>query len=758
MARFWGSIWVHLQGTKDAERVPGGVCSHLSAESEWGMQCPEPATNQKVASGQAPAGSDWSARGLLPLFLASFVALYFELVVIRYLSTEIRIFAYLKNPALIASFFGIGLGMVLERPPRTLKRLFPLITAALFLLMAFASSLKLTHLPIPTFDYVLFTSQPMAPKGHWFILWFIMMFLMYLAIVPGIMYLVAAFFSVLGGIVGQCLKEVQPLRGYGANLAGSLAGIVVFTVLSFLGSPPAVWVLLGFLAVVPFFLRERWTIAVFALVVCAMAFPQPHTYWSPYYRITLDEAPPPSGWPKPAAYFVEVNHDYHQKMLDLSLEFTARFPEAEPNRSGRPTYELPYRLVPLPGRVLVVGAGTGNDVAAALRHGAAHVDAVEIDPLILGLGRKYHPEHPYDSPRVTVFVDDARAFFKKTNQKYDLIVFGYLDSQTLLTSFSSVRLDNYVYTLESFREARTLLRENGTLVLAFAAGSKPFLKDRLFATLARAFDAPPLAYFTGYDTTGVVFVEGKAAESNLIGDYPEISKELQLHQSSTLLATDRWPFLYLDSRTIPFAIWSVLALFLYFATAILQREFPLRRLASREGLHLFFLGAGFMLLETKGVTELSLLFGSTWIVNALVIAAFLFMGLLANTLVMLRPVSRRFAYSGLFVLLAFGMVLPYELLGGLPTTTKVLASAVLVGLPVFFSGLVFSSSFRDVARPAQGLGINLLGAVVGGALENLVMVGGTPVLGVLAILIYGLSVASLGAPVRQEVSSAPVEI
>ena len=742
----------------DAEGVPGTVCSHLSAESEWGMQLREPATNQKVASGQAPAGSGWSVRGLLPLFLASFVALYFELIVIRYLSTEIRIFAYFKNLALIASFFGIGLGMVLERPPRTLKRLFPLITAALFLLMAFASVLKLTHLSMPTSDYSVFMPQPAVPKGHWLFLWVIMTFLIYLLSIPGVMYLVVAFFAVLGGLVGERLKQVPSLKGYGVNLAGSLAGVVVFTALSFLGSPPAIWVLLGLLAVAPFFLRQRWAIVIFALVVCVMAIPQRHTYWSPYYRITLDELPPPPGWPKPAAYFVEVNHDYHQKMLDLSLEFTARFPEAEPNCSGRPTYELPYRLVPHPGRVLVVGAGTGNDVAAALRHGATHVDAVEIDPFILELGRKYHPEHPYDSPRVNVFVDDARAFFKKTNQKYDLIVFGYLDSQTLLTSFSSIRLDNYVYTVESFREARSLLRENGTMVLAFAAGSRPFIRDRLFAILAHTFSAPPLAYFTGYDTSGMVFVEGKAAESNPIGEFPEIGKELQLHQASTLLATDHWPFLYLESRTIPVAIWSVLALFLYFAAAVLKQQVPLRRLASRQGLHLFLLGAGFMLLETKGVTELSLLFGSTWIVNAVVIAAFLFMGLLANTLVMLRPVSRRFAYSGLFVLLAFGMVLPYELLGGLPTTTKVLASAVLVGLPVFFSGLVFSSSFRDVARPAQGLGINLLGAVVGGALENLVMVGGTPVLGVLAILIYGLSVASLGAPVRQEVSSAPVEI
>jgi hypothetical protein len=167
----------------------------------------------------------------------------------------------------------------------------------------------------------------------------------------------------------------------------------------------------------------------------------------------------------------------------------------------------------------------------------------------------------------------------------------------------------------------------------------------------------------------------------------------------------------------------------------------IRRLASRQGLHLFLLGAGFMLLETKGVTELSLLFGSTWIVNAVVIAAFLVMGLLANTFIMFRPVSRGIAYGALFTILAAGMFIPYSLFGVLPPLEKVLGAAALAGLPVFFSGLIFSRSFRDVAHPAQGLGINLLGAVVGGALENLVMVGGTPVLGLLAFLLYGLSAA-----------------
>jgi len=149
------------------------------------------------------------------------------------------------------------------------------------------------------------------------------------------------------------------------------------------------------------------------------------------------------------------------------------------------------------------------------------------------------------------------------------------------------------------------------------------------------------------------------------------------------------------------------------------------------------------LLETKGVTELSLLFGSTWIVNAVVIAAFLTMALLANTYVMFRTVSWKLAYTALFVLLILGMLFPYVRLDTFPTAGRVLGAAVLVGLPVFFTGLIFSRSFRDVRKPAQALGVNLLGAVGGGTLENTVMLAGTQLPGVLAILLYGLSALCL---------------
>src|SRR5205814_2308136 len=110
------------------------------------------------------------------------------------------------------------------------------------------------------------------------------------------------------------------------------------------------------------------------------------------------------------------------------------------------------------GEVLVLGAGSGTDVAAALRHGARHVDAVEIDPAIIRLGREYHPDHPYSDPRVHVINDDARHFLRTTTRRYDLVVFALIDSLTLQSSFSGVRLESYMFTRESFEAVKDRLQ------------------------------------------------------------------------------------------------------------------------------------------------------------------------------------------------------------------------------------------------------------------------------------------------------------
>src|SRR5262249_20483877 len=133
-------------------------------------------------------------------------------------------------------------------------------------------------------------------------------------------------------------------------------------------------------------------------------------------------------------------------------------------------YDMLFKLIgDKPRSVLVLAAGAGNDLASALRHGATDIDAVEIDPSIVALGRQIHPEKPYDNPAVHVTVDDARAFLKRTDKKYDLVDFAYLDSHSAFSSMSSIRLDNYIYTLESFREAAKLMKPDGIMSVTFFA-------------------------------------------------------------------------------------------------------------------------------------------------------------------------------------------------------------------------------------------------------------------------------------------------
>jgi hypothetical protein len=191
------------------------------------------------------------------------------------------------------------------------------------------------------------------------------------------------------------------------------------------------------------------------------------------------------------------------------------------------------------------------------------------------------------------------------------------------------------------------------------------------------------------------------------------------------------------------SIIGTLILFLTFCLGILRRQFTISNLVNSNNLHFFLLGAGFMLLETKAVTELSLLFGSTWIVNSVVITAFLVMAIVANTLMMFRRLPKRISYLALLVLLCIEVFLPYSLFNYLPGVMRTSVAATFASLPILFSGLIFSSSFSRVQYPAQALGVNLLGAVIGGVLENMVMIGGTPILGALAIILYGLSALAL---------------
>jgi hypothetical protein len=187
--------------------------------------------------------------------------------------------------------------------------------------------------------------------------------------------------------------------------------------------------------------------------------------------------------------------------------------------------------------------------------------------------------------------------------------------------------------------------------------------------------------------------------------------------------------------------WTYLSVFFLIA---LTSTFAVRSVFGRSlfsrgrfDLQMFLLGAAFLLLETRAVTQLSLLFGSTWVVNTSVFGGVLAMVLAANGLAgRLRSYDRRLWYSLLALSLLGLWLLPPRLLVELPLVTRAVIGGIAFAIPIFFAGIIFSSELRTRGDAAAALGCNLCGAVVGGLLENLSMLIGLKAIGLLALAIY----------------------
>jgi spermidine synthase len=704
-------------------------------------------------------------EGVLEFAVLSALMLFWEVCLIRWVSTEIRVFAYYKNLTLLAAFLGFGIGLL------TCDRQADWLRSCLLRLGALVAAVVLYPIsPVrieeaPAF-FEEFTWHPQLAS-----VWVAVKFY---GIILGIFVLVGFAFVPWGRRIGYYFERLCPIPAYSINVASNLAGIGAFSVMSVLGAPPIVWVLAGVAPLAILRLRlERPALAVAAgaavpilLTGAQFFFEHARTFWSPYYKITIvPPGAPPAGEP---FAILKVNHDYHQRLLDLRPEHV----RAQPRRyqDWAVSYNLPY-VVGRAGRVLAIGAGTGNDVAAALRHGASYVAAVEIDPVIQRIGEHLHPERPYDSDRVEVFIQDARTFLAKppSPRPFDVVVFGLLDSHTQVSGMNSLRLDNFVYTTESFRQAAALLEPNGGLLsvsFSQAWGDSGWTVRRIHRMLSEAFDSAPRALFSGYDS-GITFLAGPAARAHPFFGSPtarqmhaEARRQAQLDLAAAEVpATDDWPFLYLSRRAIPTEYWILIGLVTLVAAAWLRGVTGGSVLSLPW--HFFFLGGAFLLVEVKNLVELSLLFGSTWQVNSLAIGAILVMILLANLVAHRFPrLDVRALYAILFAALVLGAAVrpaDFQHAGRLAQSVLV---PLYLSLPIFAAGLVFIRSFARAANPAAALGANILGGIFGGLLEYASLALGIHALQYLAIGMYALSYAALrrrGAIREEEGARAPAE-
>jgi SAM-dependent methyltransferase len=397
-------------------------------------------------------------------------------------------------------------------------------------------------------------------------------------------------------------------------------------------------------------------------------------------------------------------------------------------------------------------------VAAALRNRAGRVVAVEIDPLILKLGRELHFEHPYASPRVRVVLDDARNYIQNTGDRFDMIVFSLLDSHTTSSHYSNIRIDNYVYTVEALSAARHLLRPDGIFIVRFAVHT-PWIAGRLQELLQKVFGQEPVRLFANQAKLdsfgGNFFITGSLQRLQAALADPDIAQhvgESTFPIQPAALTTDDWPYFYQHEPGLPMNVIVLSSL-----VGIIGIVFIRSTAGGVKGIcwHFFFLGAGFMLLEAQIVSKMALLFGTTWAVNSIVISALLLLIVAANLLVQWREdIPYWIAYAGIFIALAAAWTIPTEKFFFHFIVLKGIVAAVVLCLPVFFAGIIFIRSFAGIGFVSEALGSNLLGALLGGLLESLSLWAGLRSLLLVAVILYLGSALTLNAHSKLRARSA----
>ena len=595
--------------------------------------------------------------------------------------------------------------------------------------------------------------------------------------------LVALLFLGLGQEMGRRFAVIENrMAAYSADILGGLAGIALFGVMSWFRLPAFAWFAIALALAVYFIPRRRVLQALGGLLAVALVawadWPVDVTgnatqvVWSPYYQVRY----------KPRFTSIDVNNMGHQAMQRVDL-FGAGY--CSPYLLNRDAGGQPFE------NVLIIGAGSGNDVAAALGQGVKHVDAVEIDPVFSELGRLHHPNKPYSDPRVSIHSTDGRGFLRQSRTKYDLIVYALVDSLALHSSYSSVRLESFLFTEQAVRDVKTHLKPGGVFVM-YNSYRRGWLVGRLAMLAQRVFGAPPVVLSVPYQPVigpddnlrdqVTVLLAGERTSSRLgsirarfandgffrlyhepvfnfgvngFGPAPpaepgapappfmKIAPARVEPAARDYLPTDLWPFLYLREPAIPALNLRGMAIVAVLSLAILIAFAPVRRM--RPNATMFFLGAGFMLLETKGVVHMALLFGSTWVVNSIVFFAILSMILLSNLFVIAVPPKRLWPfYLVLLASLLINLLVPMDTYLALPGSSKVVVSCLVVYLPVFFAGVIFSTLFRASAQPDVDFGSNVGGIVLGGLSEYLSLIFGFNALIAIAIGYYALSALCAG--------------
>lgn len=653
-----------------------------------------------------PVAADRRTRARLTF--ASALMLFLELALIRWLGANVVHLSYFSNFVLLGSFLGVGLGFLVARGRRSILPFTPVVLAILVVLVR----LFPVTIDRATSQVLYFTSLQTSGPPAWLAL-------------PIVFVGVAIVMTGPAEVVGRCFAGLAPLTAYRYDLIGSLIGIGLFTLLSFLSAPSVAWgaiVAVAFVAVVSGWMR--WVaVAAGAAVTVALLLETLTTgvSWSPYYKVTQ------------AAHTVDGAHVVSIAVNGVPHQTMA--PAAWKLQNASKLYGSPYERAPQnPLRnVLIVGAGSGSDVAIALSKGARHVDAVDIDPRMMQIGVQGNPDRAYQDPRVTRYLNDGRAFLHSTTRKYDLILFALPDSLTLVNGASQIRLESFLFTEQAVQDARAHLTPVGVFAM-YNYYRDSWLIDRLVGTVQAAFG----------HTACVDQYGSEQATITAALDVKNQSCDATYRPSGAVLApaTDDRPFPYFQGGFIPpLYLWTLAGILLISLLAVRAVGGPLGSM--RPYADLFFLGSAFLLLETKNVGTFALLFGTTWLVNALVFAGVLVIVLAAvETTRRVRTPPLPVVFAGIIVTLAVAWVVRPDWLLPLAWPLRLLVAVLLAFAPIYLANIAFAKRFAETGPAARSaFAANLLGAILGGTLEYAVLLTGYQNLLIIAAVLYLLAFA-----------------
>ena len=640
----------------------------------------------------------------LQIFLISFTLLFLELALIRYLPSQISYLGYYTNFILLAAFVGIGGGMLIAKKYGALDWFFPQL---LLILIAVCTLFPVSVYPDAVGEIHFFSNF----RGF---------VLPEVFVVPFVFIFTSAVFASLASRLTPLFDSLAPLSAYTYDILGSIAGIVAFSALSFFGTQPFIWFTLFALIYAVINAKDdknfRKILVLFAAAVITLSVNQ-NTVWSPYQKITVSK----EQTNEEVKYRLFVNNIGHQAIESKDKEWFYNFHYAAFNNNHF-------------DRALIIGSGTGNDVAIALKNNVGIVDAVEIDPEIVSVGKIYHPDRPYADSRVNLYIGDGRAFLKNTTNKYDLIIFALPDSLVLAATHGNIRLESFLFTEESFQEARGKLKDDGIFVL-YNYYRAPWLVSKVAFMTERVFGAPPYVWAVDNEVMPAVIMAG--------GRLNDLRKESlpQSYQIEKTIppSTDDWPFFYLSKPSLPMIyIWMITLVLA--ASYVMFSYFSGGKLYKKIAPTYFLLGAAFMLLESKAIVRFMLLFGPTWIVNSLVFFAILTSVFLAIQFVAHTTLNNK---KLLFALLAVSLIVqyifPYDSLLSTGAIARYIIVSILTFAPIFFANIVFARLFKDSKDNSMNFVSNMFGAAVGGTAEYLSMIIGYRHLSLVIIGLYILA-------------------